>query len=246
MKKSIGVMFSGGLDSTYLVWKNLRRGHFVNLYYVEIENNDTKAKKEKEQIEKLWKAFDDAYPGMVGSMCVIMNIKVLETFDPSYVLVQPPVWVYALSWIQHRVDEVQIAYVSGDDAIRFIPSIQNLYKAYGGFMVDNFKMKPLKFPLIKISKEKMMAELPRKFAEHVWSCEPQYYDMDAIHPCGTCVPCKKYKSLKAVLDKKIIDKFPNIYKNIMYKSKFDLEFDELIKTHKNESSDYRLEKFQQL
>lgn len=38
--KKVGVLFSGGIDSTYLIWKNLKEGNYVIPFYVEIINNE--------------------------------------------------------------------------------------------------------------------------------------------------------------------------------------------------------------
>lgn len=47
MSKKVAILFSGGLDSTYLVWKNLKEGNVVLPIYVEIENNEVKTTMEK-------------------------------------------------------------------------------------------------------------------------------------------------------------------------------------------------------
>ena len=40
--KRIGIFFTGGLDSTYLVYKNLVEGNSVVLYYTILKNNVNK------------------------------------------------------------------------------------------------------------------------------------------------------------------------------------------------------------
>ena len=51
MSKKVGVLFSSGLDSTYLVWKNLKDGNTVVPIYIEIENNKRKTILEKNRIK---------------------------------------------------------------------------------------------------------------------------------------------------------------------------------------------------
>ena len=50
MSKKVAVLFSGGLDSTYLVWKNLKDGNEVQPIYIEIQNNKVKSTIEKNRI----------------------------------------------------------------------------------------------------------------------------------------------------------------------------------------------------
>ena len=53
MSKKIAILFSGGLDSTYLMWKALKAGHDVYPIYIEVRNNEIKSLIEKQQCELL-------------------------------------------------------------------------------------------------------------------------------------------------------------------------------------------------
>lgn len=47
MNKKVAVLFSSGLDSTYLIWKNLNEGNEVFPIYITISNNENKTILEK-------------------------------------------------------------------------------------------------------------------------------------------------------------------------------------------------------
>ncbi len=47
------VAWSGGLDSTYLVWRCLRAGIDVTAAYFEIANNENKVKRERAALDRL-------------------------------------------------------------------------------------------------------------------------------------------------------------------------------------------------
>lgn len=47
------VAWSGGLDSTYLVWRCLRAGIDVTAAYFEIVNNESKVKRERAALDRL-------------------------------------------------------------------------------------------------------------------------------------------------------------------------------------------------
>ena len=53
-KKNL-VLWSGGLDSTHLVYDNLSNGNKVSALYIELTNNDTKVKLEKAALKKMTK-----------------------------------------------------------------------------------------------------------------------------------------------------------------------------------------------
>jgi 7-cyano-7-deazaguanine synthase in queuosine biosynthesis len=59
--KKVAVLFSGGLDSTYLIWKNLKDGNQVFPIYVEIQNNETKTILEKNRTELLFREFSKEF-----------------------------------------------------------------------------------------------------------------------------------------------------------------------------------------
>ena len=55
--KDILVLASGGLDSTYLIYDNLKKGNNVTALYVTVENNPTKNKSELMALELIRKYF---------------------------------------------------------------------------------------------------------------------------------------------------------------------------------------------
>ena len=55
------VLFSGGLDSTFLVWKLLKAGHKITTFYVSILNNDIKTKIEKAHRTLLLEKFKNEF-----------------------------------------------------------------------------------------------------------------------------------------------------------------------------------------
>src|ERR1035437_9332538 len=62
-RKTIMVMFSGGLDSTYLVWKALSEGHLVQGCYVKLHNNEYQNQLQFECLKRLTNIFKENFPG---------------------------------------------------------------------------------------------------------------------------------------------------------------------------------------
>jgi 7-cyano-7-deazaguanine synthase len=202
MSKKIALLFSGGLDSTYLLWKNLKEGNTVTPIYVEIKNNEKKTILEKNRIELLHKEFKkefdpDAYwegNSKLKHLHYLFNVGVSANEDSLY-FKQVPIWTAATLFMQSLdVDEIQIGYVSNDDAIPYLDDIRKIYKSYQAICKP---MKPLKFPLTKFKKELMARELPEKYLNLVVSCEnPQIIsskDVELVEylPCCRCEPCKR-------------------------------------------------------
>ena len=104
--KRVGVLFSGGLDSTYLVWKNLKDGNTVVPIYIEIGNNKIKTILEKNRIEllhtKFREEFNDEKP---YSECQLKDIQYALTVDvcvneESLYFRQIPVWLLGILFCQ--------------------------------------------------------------------------------------------------------------------------------------------------
>ena len=202
MNKKVAVLFSGGLDSTYLLWKNLKEGNIVVPVYVEIENNEAKSILEKNRIELLYREFkkefdaDSSWEGKskLKRIEYLFNVGISAREDSLY-FKQVPVWIFATLFMQSLdVDEIQIGYVSNDDAISFLDDIRKIYKSYQAICDP---MKSLKFPLVKYKKELMARELPENYLKLIVSCEnPRIVgnnDAEFIEysPCCRCEPCKR-------------------------------------------------------
>jgi len=226
MGKKIAIFFSGGLDSTYLVWKNLNDGNEVYPFYVEIENNRNKTILEKNRVELLFEEFSKEFNKSelkIQSIKHLMNICINSCYDDELKFKQLPIWILGALYLQCRnFDEIQIAYVSNDDAISYLSEIQAIYNSYSS-IIDNIK--PLTFPLVKIKKEEIANELPKQYLDLIISCEmPKIIgSIDAkiieYEPCCECVPCKHIISSNYYG----LNKYPNRYnKNLIKQNAYVL------------------------
>ena len=202
MSKKVAILFSGGLDSTYLMWKNLKDGNEVFPVYIEIENNEVKSTIEKNRVKLLCNEFRKEFDGKKEIFekklvhDVIFAIKVsVHANEGSLYFKQVPIWLFSVVFLQgmDNIEEIQIGYVSNDDAISYLEDIQNIYKSY---QTISEPMKPLVFPLTKKKKRDMAHELPPQYLALIFSCEMAKIigsnDAEIIkyEACCDCVPCK--------------------------------------------------------
>ena len=197
MSKKVGVLFSGGLDSTYLVWKNLEDGNEVVPIYIEITNNTTKSIIEKNRIELLYHKFADEFniddKHRIDHIQYVVTVDVCASEDSLY-FKQVPVWVLGLMFCQSMgLDEIQIGYVGNDDAIPYLEDIKKIYKSYN---VIQRKLVPLVFPLAKENKFIIAPNLPTKYRDLIYSCEnprivgSEEAEIINYEPCGSCASCQ--------------------------------------------------------
>lgn len=195
--KKVAVLFSGGLDSTYLVWKNLKDGNEVKPVYIEIQNNEAKTILEKNRIELLYKEFENDFNTNERKICRI-NYAVsagVHAYGESLYFKQIPIWIFGMVFLQSlAVDEIQVGYVANDDAISYLNDIQKIYKSYQSICEP---MIELKFPITKMKKWQMARELPKKYLNLTITCEnptiigSKNEKFVEYEPCCECDPCKK-------------------------------------------------------
>lgn len=193
-RKRIGVLFSGGLDSTYLVWKNLKDGNEVVPIYIEISNNKIKTILEKNRIELLYKEFGKEYDGeQLKFIEYVLTVSVCANEDSLY-FKQIPIWMLGIMFSQSMgLDEIQVGYVGNDDALPYLHDIKKTYKSYQS--ISN-NLVPLKFPLKKKKKWQIAEKLPKQYLDLIISCEnPTIIGSEdakivEYEPCGTCAPCR--------------------------------------------------------
>ena len=155
--KKVGVLFSGGLDSTYLIWKNLKEGNTVVPFYFEIENNGKKPMLEKNRIELLRNEFNEEFDGKVEYINYTLKIQVIESSSTLH-FKQIPIWILGLLFGQDKgLSEIQIGYVMNDDAVSYLDDIKKIYESYS---VISDELISITFPLYKYKKWQMLEELP--------------------------------------------------------------------------------------
>ena len=203
-KKHVMVLFSGGLDSTYLIWKNLKKGNIVKPVYIEIKNNKNKSIVEIQQAKLLVEEFKKEFSDQIEEFKIVSEFRV-NSFRSIVTFSQPLIWVLSVLFgIEKHYDEINIGYVIGDCAISFLREIRNLYKSTLPF-TDEKKLPKLKFPIMKESKYSMLYELPENYVKLITSCEAPVLLKYGIklnnneryrffEPCGMCEVCKKIKN----------------------------------------------------
>lgn len=191
--KKVAVLFSGGLDSTFLVWKNLKDGNEVFPIYIKIKNNKTKTILEKNRINLLYNEFFKEFESNINNVQYVASVDIIANEDSLY-FKQMPIWIFSLMFMQSmEIDEIQIGYVSNDDAISYLDDIQNIYRSYQAICEP---MKPLVFPLTKWKKYAIFQDLPKQYRDLIISCEAPKIIGDRkakiiqYEPCCDCSSCK--------------------------------------------------------
>ena len=184
--KRVIIPWSGGVDSTYLIHKNLEEGNEVRTFSVLLNNNISQRDREKSSRSILSKYFREKYPGKFSEDTSYNFNSIQVSSSYNMILSQPPIWILFCyySFDLSGYDEIQIGYIMNDDAISYLDDIRNLHSSYKPF--TNYTIPELKFPLTKMKKWEIMNQLPEFIMKNVSYCE--YYDEKNC----ACLSCKRH------------------------------------------------------
>ena len=189
------LMFSGGLDSTYLAWKLLSEAEDrVHLHHVSIRTSIESGWKKQDVIvkqivdylkqcnfvfdysESRFDLFNQKYIGWDTDVALLAGQKIAINCSDKYIEI-------VLGWNPFDLTRDCVA----DRNNRLVS--QNIWKA----LVESAHNRKyinsnIQFPLVKqnINKDRMFKELPQELIDLSWSCRS-----GDDTPCGWCHSCKE-------------------------------------------------------
>lgn len=196
-KKVPLILFSGGMDSTYLVQWFLGYSD-VDTLFVECDPHPLKIQKEREARAKLFRLFEKYY-----------SFKVLHDYEHTltgvYSTHQKLNGRQQISWLtaalavfdEQRHHSVALGYVSGDQA----PAFRQYYEAFwrAGWTMTRGVLSeppPLHFPILNhnCTKYDVVDCIDKRLVTSTWVCEtPESIGEGAhktIKACQQCRPCR--------------------------------------------------------
>jgi 7-cyano-7-deazaguanine synthase in queuosine biosynthesis len=201
-KKVPLLLFSGGMDSTYMVQWFLAYGD-VDTMYVYANVHPLKVEKEKEARKKLFRLFEKHYKHKVlkdHEMNVDnLYINQYQRLDG----VQMIAWVTAALAVfqSDRHHSLAIGYLLGDQAPAYREQLDAFWKA--GWIMTRGRLDPvpqLVFPMLDHhhTKYNTVDHIDKRLVTSTWVCENPYEVGDAaakrIKACGGCNPCRLLKN----------------------------------------------------
>ena len=182
-------MWSGGLDSTALIWDYLTRGYEVRAGYVAFRNNTWQTACELQSIDRMLPFLEKhrfKFTGVIGwfKWNYAENIGLRRAH--CIVLAS------FLAMLNEPFDEMAIAVVRDDRVAKAdISAIQSVFKSMRPLMENDNK---LAFPLLRASKRQLFDSLPLELAQRIWTCNNPK-KRRRHQPCGRCDRCKAYAEL---------------------------------------------------
>ncbi len=179
--KRVFVLWSGGVDSTYLIHHLLEQGYYVDAGYIKIIENKAQTDRELAAIDRLLPLIDDSNFKYLG---ILNELKIVNS--GNVILNQIPMFLTALYHLG-PYDEFATGFIMNDDTVSWIPDIISCYKGFKG-LVRN--LPTMTFPLIKLKKMDLWRRLPENIRNNVVWCEDEdgLYDPEK-RGCSACHSC---------------------------------------------------------
>lgn len=210
MNKLPLIVFSGGLDSTYMLHLALSEGD-VHTCYIQGNQHTYKIQSELKarqeiirQLEELtgYKVINDTIVDVFGTE-MISRVQQTDQYQNKYhknnypedaIFQQMFVWLFGLTMIvsANKYSDVRMGLVMGDDISSYLQDIQQAWKSTQTF--TSSQPTELTFPLRHVSKRRILREIPKSVLELVWVCELPIPNSEGTQysPCDECISCRTH------------------------------------------------------
>lgn len=166
------ILFSGGMDSTYLLQTTLYWGP-CDVLYVRGGQHSAKVTKEQDARRKIIDTLNECY-----------GYKVTREYEPagrlSFASVKQRKYSQPVSWLMgalqvldpDRHSKLLVGYV-GDDGFgfgRLMPEIEKIWYS-AQKLIHTGEPIPIEFPLDHVTKREILHHLDTRLVNHIWVCE---------------------------------------------------------------------------
>ena len=194
------LLFSGGLDSSYMLQMYLERGNVETLYVKGLIHED-KIAKELDARKKIIAALQEKTGNYVLRDHIIDIGPIFGGGTADIGFAQPPMWIVGALQVSdyNKHSELAIGYVAGDQIACMIPYIINAWDNLQYFAKHGNI--PVVFPLKVTRKVDILEAILPQIVQHIWVCEMPEWWRDGkmiyipdglggkLKPCGKCPAC---------------------------------------------------------
>ena len=185
------LLFSGGLDSSYQLWKAVKEHGKVYTMYADGGQGMSKIAVEQSSRNLVEAAIQKLVPEAMIFEAKTPLSKVNFSQGVSISWRQAAPWLISAMEVvdPERHGSVQIAYVMGDQIIQEKYKLIEAWNAMWAFCKQG-PLVPLEFPLAMVEKFRILDELPAQIYAATWVCElPETNARTGAQPCGHCNAC---------------------------------------------------------
>lgn len=192
------ILFSGGLDSSYLLQEKLKEGN-VEILYVRSALNEIKMEEEIKRRENIIKILEEKTGNKVRDRHLVDlgSAPFGEIADQKFT--QPAMWLNGalIASDSRKHSELCVGYVNGDSIMFDVGHIHNAWHSLQSVCKTN-QVIPIVFPLAYQYKQDILRFLEPSVTRLIWYCEMPVknkfvdgndIELSKVRPCGNCTPC---------------------------------------------------------
>lgn len=187
--KSVTLFWSGGVDSTYMLFWLLAHGYYVRTIYCDLENNSFKSRREMWSRKKIRQWAEKYRPELIqrwdNDETPVLKIEAAAPFRSA--LAQAPIWLLGTQLASIYPETYVMAYVNGDDALQYIRSFNKIMEGYAMLSDPEKRPAELLFPMMGLKKAWFYEALRPLYGMMTW-CEYPVLKKN----CG-CVACTRHR-----------------------------------------------------
>lgn len=190
------MLWSGGLDSTWMLWQALQKG---DVDFVTVDGGQCRNKQRSERHARSramrWMHARTKYRAREIESQVKLHLAEM----PALTWSQPVPWLIgALSVIDpKRHSSLEVGYVMGDEVNAVFEALKRTWEGLQQISKHGDTV-PLNFPLGWTSKRRILENIPKGLYDCIWYCElPKKHDDPRVLlrvPCERCVACITHKT----------------------------------------------------
>lgn len=211
MDKKPLLVFSGGLDSSYMLWRALQQGDVYTCYIKAMQCQD-KIPMELAARKKIIAFFEKNTGNRVLSDTIVdlgnfINVMEKDPLDghtrrswnnliPDHTFAQAPLWQFGMQFAADgtKHSKVCMGIVMGDQISMHLGDLALAWQHTSAFA--RYEQVPLEFPLMHHTKDRILKEMPLEIIRDLWICElpvaagdDQPDDVKFV-PCERCAACE--------------------------------------------------------
>lgn len=211
MSKHPLLVFSGGMDSSYMLWKQLEQGD-VYTCYIKASQSQDKIPMELAARKKIIRFFESKTGNRVISDIIVnlgnsFLVKETDPTDgstkrswnnviPDHTFGQAPLWQFGMQFAADgtRHSKICMGVVMGDQISMHLGDLALAWQHTSAF--SRYEPVPLEFPLMHKSKDAILREMPLEIIRDLWICELPAQAGDDVPddvqfvPCERCAACE--------------------------------------------------------
>lgn len=184
------ILFSGGLDSSYLLETMLREGNVETLYVAGAQAPD-KIEKEIEARRNIIRILEKETGNQVlrDHRINLPNVLGGEQSVVEHTFLQPLIWLTGAIHVTdgYRHSELLVAYVSGDQILSQLHEISQAWTSMQAFTKRT--VIPIKFPFKFVTKQNILNNISKRVVQNIWICESPTKKRHNLVACKSCLPC---------------------------------------------------------